>query len=927
MAQVREKVIQAAERLVARGKVEAAIKEYRKVLTENPRDTNTLNRVGDLYARIERIDDAVALFTRIAEHYTEDGFFVKAIAIYKKIIKLDPTRLEIYERLAELYHRQGLVNEARTQYQVLVDYYQKHGQAERAISVCQRMLALEPANPSHRARLADLLEQQGRIAEAIAEYRAIAGEMLQSGQAEGAARVYEKAVEIDSEDLDLLREALDRLRGAGASAAAARILAAASLRNPRAEALLRQHGRPEAVEPEPVAPSAFEGIPAGLAGTVAEDADIPFELTGDEVLVLDLDDDEEPASQVKPPPEFAPVPPAALIRTEKVELDESEFELSLSLDLEEEEVPLGKGPEPTAPPTEIFVEEDAFDLLLDADALEQTAAELMPQVQQQEDDLVAEAEVFSKYGLRARALERLNEVFRVNPQHLGAYALQIQLYLEEGRHDRVTFLANEMAAIAADTGRLAVWEPVRDRLLESGYRLDGPRRLSPPPSAAAGLPAAEPVATEARQPAAEAAEPDWVELEIDELELPSIELDESAFSGLADVSIAPPAEPEPASFGVEEELDGFDLPLVEIEDPAEERSAPALGALQPFEAESVAPALELGDEIVEVVAPAPAPEPAPEPPPRRRRSDIDLDLDQTMAQLSGLLGGARSSRRRVEGTPPAPAVPSAAPAPAAVAPPVAPPPAVAPAAPAASMPSLFSGSDLLADLESEGLEAQARPARPAAPPAAQPVPPAAAPVEATGWLDELEGKKAAGEVADVDGLFDDEQQFFDLAAELEEELRNEESMGGDDLFAQPHEQTLEEIVEGFKRGVAENLSPEDYDTHFNLGIAYREMGLIDEAIGEFQLASKTPDRFVDCCSMLGLCFQEKGLPELAVKWYRKALELGGLTEDESLALQYDLGNAQALAGDRDSAYRTFVEIYGTNSHYRDVVARLEELAP
>ncbi|HRC88159.1 MAG TPA: tetratricopeptide repeat protein, partial [Thermoanaerobaculia bacterium] len=205
----------------------------------------------------------------------------------------------------------------------------------------------------------------------------------------------------------------------------------------------------------------------------------------------------------------------------------------------------------------------------------------------------------------------------------------------------------------------------------------------------------------------------------------------------------------------------------------------------------------------------------------------------------------------------------------------------------------------------------------------QPVAPVAPP-EGPGWLSDLDQGSAAP--APGGKLFDDEQEFFDLAAELEEELKQEE-LGGENLFAQPHEQSLEEIVEGFKRGVAEHLSTEDYETHFNLGIAYREMGLLDEAIGEFQLASKSPARLVDCCSMLGISFLEKGLPELAVKWYRRGLDHPGLSEDESLALLYDLGNAYAVAGDREGAYKTFVEVYGTNSHYRDVVARLEELAP
>src|SRR5437763_16710024 len=99
MAISREQVVQAAERYVSRGKIEAAIREYRKVLAENPNDANTLNRVGDRYARIQRIDEAADLFNQIAAQHTEEGLFVQAIAIYKEVIKLNPTHLEVHERL------------------------------------------------------------------------------------------------------------------------------------------------------------------------------------------------------------------------------------------------------------------------------------------------------------------------------------------------------------------------------------------------------------------------------------------------------------------------------------------------------------------------------------------------------------------------------------------------------------------------------------------------------------------------------------------------------------------------------------------------------------------------------------------------------------------------------------------------------------
>lgn len=192
----------------------------------------------------------------------------------------------------------------------------------------------------------------------------------------------------------------------------------------------------------------------------------------------------------------------------------------------------------------------------------------------------------------------------------------------------------------------------------------------------------------------------------------------------------------------------------------------------------------------------------------------------------------------------------------------------------------------------------------------------------TSWLDEVSKVREAPKAR----LFENEKDFFDLGAELDQELSAEEQILGGPIFTGA-EQSLEEIVEGFKKGVAENLSTEDFDTHYNLGIAYREMGLLDEAVGEFQLASKSPAYLVSCASMLGLCFLEKNLPELAVKWYRRGLEAPKISEEDQLGLLYDLGNAYLAAGDDENGYKIFVEAYGINSNYRDLVARLAELGP
>src|SRR5262249_47420049 len=172
-----------------------------------------------------------------------------------------------------------------------------------------------------------------------------------------------------------------------------------------------------------------------------------------------------------------------------------------------------------------------------------------------------------------------------------------------------------------------------------------------------------------------------------------------------------------------------------------------------------------------------------------------------------------------------------------------------------------------------------------------------------------------------ESLFADEDDFFDLAAELESELEEDTEQ----ISLSGEEQSLEEIFKEFKKGVEQQLDSEDYDTHYNLGIAYKEMGLIDEAIGEFQLASKDPKRAVECASMLGLCFLEKGMPQLAIKWYRKGLEMPEISEEEHIGLLYDLGSAYMEVGDTDNAQKAFMEVYGMNTNYRDIVSRIKQL--
>ena len=143
---------------------------------------------------------------------------------------------------------------------------------------------------------------------------------------------------------------------------------------------------------------------------------------------------------------------------------------------------------------------------------------------------------------------------------------------------------------------------------------------------------------------------------------------------------------------------------------------------------------------------------------------------------------------------------------------------------------------------------------------------------------------------------------------------------------------LEDVFAEFKAGFEEDDSEvPDYETHYNLGIAFKEMGLIEEAIAEFQKALKAQlvdtggEEFVKCCNMLGLCFAEKGLPQVAIKWFTKGLASPGRDEETYQALRYDLGCAHEKAGNVKAALETFLDVYGVNINYRDVAEKIENL--
>ena len=136
---------------------------------------------------------------------------------------------------------------------------------------------------------------------------------------------------------------------------------------------------------------------------------------------------------------------------------------------------------------------------------------------------------------------------------------------------------------------------------------------------------------------------------------------------------------------------------------------------------------------------------------------------------------------------------------------------------------------------------------------------------------------------------------------------------------------FQQMLAQFKEKVAENVEVGDVKAHYDLGTAFKEMGLVDEAITEFQQALRADGRNLATYEMLGQCFMEKGRPEVAVRSLTMATELPFEVEDELLGIYYYLGRAHEELGNRDAAVEFYEKVFALDINFQDVTERLREL--
>ena len=182
----RGSVLQSAQLFASRGQFDAAINEWKKLSTESPGDGSIFNSIGELHLKRQATTDAVSAFLQAAHAFRAEGATLKAIATFKKILKLDPSRYDVFRHLGDLNAERGLLSSAVQDYLTLGKHYLKAGRSKEALDIYKKIVSQDPSNLDAQQRVAELCLQENMQDEATKVY-------LQLGRERSAQQRYAEA--------------------------------------------------------------------------------------------------------------------------------------------------------------------------------------------------------------------------------------------------------------------------------------------------------------------------------------------------------------------------------------------------------------------------------------------------------------------------------------------------------------------------------------------------------------------------------------------------------------------------------------------------------------------------------------------------------------------------------------------------------------
>lgn len=946
MAINKNKINDNALRFIQKGQIKKAIKEYDKILAEDPGDVRTLLKKGDLLVRIGDRAQAVDSYLQVADTYSKQGFHLKAVAVFKQILKIDSSRVNVNLRLAEEYQNLGIVGDAMSHLQIVAAYYEQNDMGRELLEILRRIVDLDPDNIPSRIKLAEMYSREGMVAEAVEEFSRAAEDLKAANRIEDYIKVSERLIYHDNSQIDLIKELANIYLQRGDTKRALGKLQICFKADPQDLTVLNMLAQ------------AFQDLNQ-LSKTVSVYKEIAKihqeqgELDRAEKMyrrVLELSP-EDPEAQAALQQMGGGVEEMALAEEDLLEIAEEPAQT-----LPTASIPTPDDEEPTlyenrpeivleAPGNELVEEElpgveEVLEIEPEIDEIvDVTAAGLTePAVAASELDretisrLLTETSVYIKYGLQSKAYEHLTKVFELDPNNIEAHDKLREIYMQAGQLEHA---AQELVTLVQLNQRAGHVKAARNHL-QALFNIvpDHPQGLVLAQQlgvdAGSGGAAGEQVVTELDDAALEIPASGEEELEVD------IEDDLIAEEDPTSLATSTLLEMEGGEEATAGQVPTQELSFDEGEETVEASMMPT-GEMSLDEVEILS-AAEVPDDVRDIADAAVVAggavgtevEEVFDTTKSGEQELIDLGDDEQLFEVSD---DSVSEAEPVESLP----EPAEVELTEADELPLAPEPTTEPSA-------AFEDAARSAATEAE-----------VAATAEQEVEEAATEEDLEDELDELDffiQQKLVDEAREelerllesygerpelverrqlLERLEDGGEvpvaaetgEEFDLAAELESEVEEDFAAAPlDDDF----QYSVEDVFSEFKKGVEKVLDSGDSATHYDLGIAYKEMGLMDDAIHEFQIASQDQSRQVACLTMIGLCLKEKGQYSEAVNRFKEALHGPDLGEQEATGIYYEMGNTYELLGDNKEAAFYYNKVHKRDANFRDVASKLKKLA-
>jgi len=907
----RTKVLEAAQKHLAKGAFDKAIAEFQKLVAADPSDVRTWLKIGDLQSKIGQSKDAVDTYLRVADQYSGQGFHLKAVAVHKQILKLDATRLDVQLKLASAYESLQLVSDALGTYEQVAATQARSGDIAAAVATLARMVELDPESVPTRIKYAEALSRTGRTKDAADAFEAGANLLKGQGRIDDYLKVAERLLYHREGDVELSRE-LARLYLERNDAKRALAKLQTSFKSdpkhvPTLELLAQAF---EQLGQLPKTISVYREVARihGEANRGAERATVlkhileldPGDAEARQALAAFAAPDKPvaaaPRRDLAPPPGAVVEPSrrhdaaraAAVAASAGQDLDDRTLH-GEPMEMDDEVVDVdGIGVE-VDDVDEEFLESELSAAEAEAlAALDREDAQLI-EAEEYDDDLGDDVMIVEEgESLRAPEADPRNslppEIAR--EAQIAKLLTECDVYLRYGLKQKVVDQLRRVLEI--DSAHVEAREKLKDVLVDRGENTAAAQELMVLAELFSG---SNP--TVAVMYLRQAAELDPGNPELEQRLAASAAYGSSSGSMRAPTFDDPPTMERAASLPPEPVAPQAFAPIA---------ARPSRG-LVPRPAMLPPP---------ESVPPGPASMP-PSMPPEEGVFFVD---DETAIGESPL--GTEEhppfDDGGFEGTtvgdlePMSPEEFENAPLR----------PSMVDGMDRVSRPSLPPGEveELLDEAEffvAQGLYdeaiamlSDARNAHPKNRLLADKI----------AELMEARAQVAASQPAPATA---EEDRSYELAEKLADELQIVDEDPGSGVL------DVEHVFAQFKKGVSAQVGLEDTDTHFDLGIAYKEMGLLQDAIAEFEICTNNPARQCISHTMIGICFMEKKDAQGAISHFKKGLYAEQKTDREELGLYYELGRAYEQLRDPQEALYYYEKVKKRDATFRKVEDRIRAL--